>query len=245
MKYKVQCVFSSTLFYLQMEYPKRMDKSHHAQLSVIIMGTDAVSRGNFRRNMPRTFNYLKKDLDAVDLQGFTKVGDNTDPNLTAVLMGLTVDELKHHSCQTKRTGKRHNKGKMDNCPLIWRNFSDSGYATAYAEDGAWMGVYHFNKIGFVKEPTDYYNRPYFLVSEEHISHNGGIGGGNAKLCQGEKKSMTVVHDYSLAVAETLQDMPYFGFYWTASITHDYLNMARGADQPSLSYLKTLRAKGWY
>lgn len=230
---------SSNLFHQQKEYQELL-KTHEAPLNVIIMGNDALSRGNLRRNLPQTFNYLKKQLHAIDFQGYTKIGDNTDPNLTAVLMGLTKEELKNHSCQQRKSGK---KSKHDDCPLMWKNYAKSGYATAYAEDGAWMGFLHFNKIGYVKAPTDYYNRPYFLVSESNIGHNGGHGGSNAKMCQGEKKSISVIQDYSLAVAEALQEMPYFGFYWTASLSHDYLNVAAAADEPNLKYLKELKAKG--
>ncbi|XP_042203058.1 uncharacterized protein LOC121853162 [Homarus americanus] len=56
--------------------------------------------------------------------------------------------------------------------------------------------------------------------------------------------MRVIHDYSLLVAETLKDIPYFGFYWTASLTHDYLKMAKVADKPSLSYLKQMYTRGY-
>lgn len=202
------------------------------------MGTDAVSRGNLRRHMPRTFRYLKEELGAIDLHGYIKIGDNTDPNLSAVLMGMSFKEIKSHPCQPK---PRYSK--FDDCPLIWKDFSKRGYATAYAEDAAWMGLFHFNEVGYVKEPTDYYNRPYFLVSEAHIAHKLGFASMNAKICQGDKKSMSVIHDYSLAVADALQDLPYFGFYWATSLTHDFLQSASAADEPSLEYLQSLRAKG--
>ncbi|XP_053654065.1 uncharacterized protein [Cherax quadricarinatus] len=219
------------------EYEERQSREN--KLSVIIMGTDAVSRGNLKRSMPKTFQYLTHSLRAIDLQGFNKVGDNTDPNLIAALMGLTTEEFNKHPCHPKKSSK------LDDCPLIWKEFSEEGYATAYGEDAPWMGVFHYTQIGFVKEPTDYYNRPYFFVSEREISHNADLGMSNGKLCQGNKLSMGVIHEYSLAVAETLEDLPYFGFYWTASLTHDYLTMAKAADEPSLWYLQQLKAKGYF
>lgn len=208
-----------------------------APLSVIIMGTDGVSRANLRRHMPRTFKYLKEDLEAADLQGYIKVADNTDPNLTAVLMGLTNDERFKKCNQTKQVDK------YDDCPLIWKDFSKKGYITAYAEDAAWMGLFHYNKIGHVKEPTDYYNRPYFVVSEDQIGHKAGLTENAGNICQGDKKSISVVHDYSLDVANTLKDIPYFGFYWSTSLTHDWLERASIADEPSLKYLMEMKAKG--
>lgn len=216
---------------------EQQQRPHRNKLNVVIMGTDAVSRGNLIRHMPKTLHYLKHELGAIDFRGFTKVGDNTEPNMLAALMGLSYDEFMKHKCHPKRWAK------FDDCPLIWREFSKQGYATAYAEDAAWMGLFHFNKLGYVKEPTDYYNRPYYLMSEKHIGHNGGRRGYNAQLCQGNRRSMDVIHDYSLTVADALKDMPYFGYFWTCSITHDYLKVVSAADLPSLRYLKEFKRRG--
>lgn len=188
--------------------------------------------------MPKTFRFLREELGAVDLSGYLKVGDNTDPNLMAVLMGLTPQEFAKHRCRPRKNAK------YDDCPLIWKNFSQAGYVTAFAEDSPWMGIFHYNQVGYVKEPTDYYNRPYFQVSEKYISHNGRYGSSNGKLCQGGTPSTSVIHDYSLAVAEALRDVPYFSLYWTAALTHDYLKMAAMADTPSLKYLKEFRDRGY-
>ncbi|XP_042205989.1 uncharacterized protein LOC121855184 isoform X2 [Homarus americanus] len=207
-------------------------------LSVIVMGTDAVSRGNLRRHMPETFDYLKKSLGAIDLHGFNKVADNTDPNMIAALMGLTEKEFKNHPCVPNKMSK------FDDCPLIWKNYSENGYATAYGEDSPWMGLFHYNRAGYVKQPTDYYNRASFLISEREISHNAGLGKSNGRYCQGSKLSASVVHDYSLLVADALKDIPYFGFYWTASLSHDYLTMAKAVDRPSLWYLQQLHSRGY-
>ncbi|KAK7083891.1 hypothetical protein SK128_009527, partial [Halocaridina rubra] len=203
------------------------------------MGTDAVSRGNLRRHMPQTFKYLTKDLRGIDLQGYNKVGDNTDPNLTAMLMGQHGHTHHNVSCVSKTGGARY-----DDCPIIWKHFDKKGYVTAFGEDAPWMGVFHYQKAGFCKQPTDYYNRPYFYASETQIGHNDGAGGSNGILCQGGKLSSEVIHSYSLKIAEHLRDMPYFGFYWTASATHDYLDGATVVDKPHLKYLKRLKKKGY-
>ncbi|XP_066974616.1 uncharacterized protein [Macrobrachium rosenbergii] len=208
------------------------------QLSVIFLGTDAVSRGNLRRHMPKTFQYLRENLHVIDLQGFNKVADNTDPNLTAYLMGISYDELKSHKC-TKASSTRY-----DDCPLIWKDYEKKGYVTVNAEDSPWMSTFHFNKAGFCKQPTDYYNRPYFYASDSTIGHSAGLKGYNGKLCQGARSSISLIHEYSLKIAEEFRDIPYFATYWTASVTHDYLTSAVMADDPSLQYLKKLQAGGY-
>nr|XP_027230658.1 uncharacterized protein LOC113822323 [Penaeus vannamei] len=198
------------------------------------MGTDSVSRANMRRNMPRTFDFLKRHPDVIDFRGFNKVADNTNPNTVASLMGLTQEELKE-TCQPHRT-------KFDDCPLIWKNFSRAGYVTIYGEDSPQFGVFHYNRFGFVREPTDYYNRPAMLVAEQLTKHNAGYKD-VISLCLGGDAAISVIHNYSLMAADTLRDTPYFGFFWSSGMTHQTVEWASGADLPSLQYLTALQESG--
>ncbi|CAL4100524.1 unnamed protein product, partial [Meganyctiphanes norvegica] len=106
-----------------------------------------------------------------------------------------------------------------------------------------MGLFHYNQIGYVKEPTDYYNRPYYRTSEDHISHNAGLGGLNGKICQGRKFGIEVIRDWNLDFLAANKDVPVFSFTWSAALTHDYLTMASLADEPHLEHLKTLKNEG--
>ncbi|KAG7170852.1 hypothetical protein Hamer_G023832 [Homarus americanus] len=191
------------------------DRDSIEKLSVIIFGTDSASRLNMQRHLPKTYRFLTKELGAVDLAGFNKVGDNTFPNLIPVLSGLTTQELANHTCVPKRE-------KYDDCNWVWKDFKKNGYVTAYME------------------PTDYYGRPFFLASEKEI---GTAKHGNSNVCQGDKFSIQVIQDYSLEVARTFLDTPTFGLYWSASLSHDYINMLRHADIPHLHYLHQLQEAG--
>lgn len=154
-------------------------------------------------------------------------------------MGWSKEEFKEQKiCHQK------GRAKYDDCPLIWKEYSSKGYVTAYAEDAPWMGVFHFNQLGYVKEPTDYYNRPYYRVSEDHISHNGGLGSLNGKICQGSKLGMEVIRDWNLDFLASNKDVPVFSFTWVAALTHDYLNMASLTDEPHLEHLQTLKKDGY-
>ncbi|XP_066974895.1 uncharacterized protein [Macrobrachium rosenbergii] len=209
------------------------------KLNVIIMGTDSVSRGNLRRHMPKTFDYLKNELRAVDLQGFNKVGDNTNPNIVAMLMGLTHEDLDEF-----HKPKRWYEAKFDDYPFIWKNFSENGYATIYSEDSPNIGTFTFQKFGFVREPTDYYTRPYFVASDEIIGHRGNGAFTVAPPCQGSKWTIKIIHKLSLDMAEVLKDVPYFGLYWTVCLTHESLDLAALADEPSVDYLRQLHDGGY-
>lgn len=97
------------------------------KLSVIIFGTDSVSRLNMRRRLPRTHNFLM-EMGAVELTGYNKVGDNTFPNMVPIMSGLSREELRNHTCLSKPKG-----GFFDDCPWIFKDFKSRGYVTAYAE----------------------------------------------------------------------------------------------------------------
>ncbi|XP_068217916.1 uncharacterized protein [Palaemon carinicauda] len=208
------------------------------KLNVIIMGTDSVSRDNLQRHMPKTFKYLKENLSAIDLQGFNKIGDNTNPNVVAMLMDLAYTDL-----EKMHRPKAWKKLKFDDYPFLWKNFSENGYVTIFGEDSPRIGTFNYERVGFVKEPTDYYTRPYFQASESIIGHKGNGRNTMAHPCQGTKWSMKIIHKLSLDMAEAMKDVPYFGLYWTSSITHDFLDLAALADQPSVDYLEKLLKGG--
>ena len=55
-----------------------------------------------------------------------------------------------------------------------------------------MGMFNYQHAGFLKKPTDFYGRPYFLASEKEVGHNHR---GNTNLCQGDKMSLQVSFFY--------------------------------------------------
>jgi len=89
---------------------------------------------------------------AIELRGYGRVGDNTYPNVMALLMGKLANERP--------------PGSIDQAPLLWQPFAESGYRTLYVED-ALIDNHIFNiwvdgrnsPRGFSKVPTDYYFRP--------------------------------------------------------------------------------------
>ncbi|XP_033249777.1 uncharacterized protein LOC108161299 isoform X1 [Drosophila miranda] len=93
-------------------------------ISVMILGLDSVSHLNFLRQMPRTAKYLHNEMSYVEFWGYNKVGLNTFPNLIAMLTGESAEENVKYWKKTQR---------MDNCPLIWKDFKRAGYNTSFAQ----------------------------------------------------------------------------------------------------------------
>jgi hypothetical protein len=95
------------------------------RLSILMLGFDSVSSLNLIRSLPRTVHHLRRN-GWLELRGYNKMGENTLPNIAALLMRLCQDEVKKQ-CWVSRFKN------FDSCPFIWWEFSKLGYVTAYAE----------------------------------------------------------------------------------------------------------------
>ena len=125
------------------------------KLNVYLLGLDSISRLQLKRFMPNIEALLNTDFDAVPMEGLTKVGVNTFPNMLALLAGMEVDEIEHLRDEP-----------FDDLPFIWKDFSRLGYATMFNEDTPSEGMFNFLKKGFFKTPTDFYLRPFYRAIED-------------------------------------------------------------------------------
>ncbi|EFN74161.1 hypothetical protein EAG_14073 [Camponotus floridanus] len=201
------------------------------RLSILVLGIDSVSRMNFHRMMPKTVKLLHS-LNAVEMLGFTKVAENTYPNLVPLLSGLNQDELQKLCWQTP-------KETFDECPLLWKNFSTAGYRTIFAEDAYTMTTFNYLKPGFRDEPTDYYLRPYCLGAERDIGNTRKL---NANLCIGTRKTFDCILDYSRKVVTEFSSELYFAFIWQASLTHDYFAYPQLGDDSYHDFIEYVSQK---
>lgn len=47
--------------------------------------------------------------------------------------------------------------------------------------------------------------------------------GNYKLCLGSRRPIDVLFKYLTKFYRTMADLPFFSFFWTSSMTHDFIN----------------------
>lgn len=47
--------------------------------------------------------------------------------------------------------------------------------------------------------------------------------GNYKLCLGSRRPIDVLFKYLTKFYKTMVDLPFFSFFWTSSMTHDFIN----------------------
>lgn len=199
--------------------------------SVLMIGIDSISRLNLFRSMPNTAAHLQ-DSGWFDMKGYNKMGDNTFPNLMAVMTGFNLS-WAYSVCQPKtRSG-------LDECPLIWKDFAEAGFVTGYAEDEPGMSTFNYLKKGFSKPPTDFYARPGILKAYQlHRRDQDGLA-----VCLGDQPTADFVYQYGMDVAERFQDEGSFGLYWTNSFSHNDMNTPSIMDERMKGYLEEMQRRG--
>lgn len=86
--------------------------------SVLLLSIDSLSRLNLIRSMPTTHRLLET-RGFLSLEGYTKIADNTFPNVVSILTGMFEAQM------VKRCWKNH-EDEMDGCPFLWKEFKKQG-----------------------------------------------------------------------------------------------------------------------
>ncbi|KAJ1521602.1 hypothetical protein ONE63_003251 [Megalurothrips usitatus] len=176
-------------------------------------------------------------LGARSMLGYNKVEDNTFPNLVALLSGMSVPELR------KTCWGSDNTAHFDACPWVWKRFRREGYVNMFAEDSAWMGLFHYLKRGFVLQPTEYDPRPLLYLGGKHLGR--ALRRGSHQVCIGQRRELDVLLDYGRKFVRAMQRdrRKFFGIVWGSSMSHDDLNSASAADEAYADYLGDVLATG--
>ncbi|XP_015914088.2 uncharacterized protein [Parasteatoda tepidariorum] len=237
----VKCFFSNNSTFEQyMPLVKIKDKVEDERskikpptpLNVILLGIDSVSKLNFLRHFNKTKSFLEENMKAFEMKGYTKVGDNTFPNLVPLLTGNFVDYYWNESM-------RHTFF-FDNISLIWKDYARNGYRTFYAEDGPYTGTFNYLKKGFHDPPTDYYYRPLAMAIQNlRLKQNLT----ESDPCLNSETETDLMFDYLKNFIKTMDTRPYFAFCMVSILTHDLLNSASHADLPTTRILQALQDEG--
>ncbi|XP_064477884.1 uncharacterized protein LOC135391530 isoform X2 [Ornithodoros turicata] len=200
--------------------------------NVLVFGLDSVSRLSMLRLLPKTYTYLTKVLECTVLRGMNKVGDNTFPNLVALLTGREAYTQIKHPHGTNET--------FDDLPLIWKEFAEIGYETLYAEDFPQFGTFNYLAEGFRDPPADHYLRPFWLAVEQSYLLRT-----SSNLCLGNVAKHRIQIDYlrQLITKQPLK-RPYFAFSFLVEISHEYMQQTAAADEDFLHFFRHLHDGGF-
>ena len=212
---------------------KQFEKEHpkvREQFNVVLFGVDSVSRANSIRHLKRTRDILLRQMDAVELKGYNKVGDNTLPNFIPLLTGKSIGEFYNGSA--RKTFVFGDNG------FLWQRYSNAGYRTLYGEDAPQIATFNYLKRGFSRAPTDYYLRPLHLASRRKAW--GGRVCNSVRECI---RTMRKMIDWMSSFTETFSKQPNFSFTFSSGVTHDEINHAAYFDTPAFEFISRLRASG--
>ncbi|PIC31689.1 hypothetical protein B9Z55_012303 [Caenorhabditis nigoni] len=198
--------------------------------NVYFLGFDSLSQMSFRRKLPKTVDFLENTLGSVVLNGYNIVGDGTPQAFIPILTAQTETELP-------LTRKRYKKANYvdDVYPFIWKNFSDQGYVTMYAEDAFNIGTFTYRLKGFRKQPTDHYTRTLFEEVEKLNDRNciGSIPLHRMWLQNG-RQFMTKYND-----------VPRFCLMHQSLLSHDDINLVDVEDVDLSAHLKHMNELGMF
>ncbi|XP_022914094.2 uncharacterized protein [Onthophagus taurus] len=234
----VKCFYNMNLIYRDFFAfipPKKcVQTTIRPQLNVLMIGLDSISRLNLLRQMPKTVEILNK-LEAISFLGYNKVGDNTFPNLIPVLTGLSETELGKSCWKEKRY--------FDDCGFIWNDFKKLNFTTVFAEDATWMGLFTYQRQGFLKQPTDHYWGSFNLKATKMIGNNHRM---NVDQCVGDKEDYVRLLKYTEDFVRRMKEdnQNYFGLFWQSSLSHDFLNKPKLGDENYSNLLQNLYKNGF-
>ncbi|CAL8068717.1 unnamed protein product [Orchesella dallaii] len=206
-------------------------------VNVVILGFDSLSHMNFLRSMPKSYAFLMETLDAVEMQGYNSVSSNTYSNMMVALTSHNVKEIEH-ICNIKRS--------YNSCPFIWKKFARQGFRTMYGEDavnnrsnGLSDGIFNYMLTGFETPPTDYYLRPYGMLSDR-------LRYAYEDVCYGPRHTLEVLLDYTQKLAHSMgKNKRYFQFLWSTTIAHGGLNDGKLGDKHLLRALEWFHQEGYF
>ncbi|KAH8292448.1 hypothetical protein KR054_010118 [Drosophila jambulina] len=200
--------------------------------SVLLWGIDSVSRMNFELTMPLMYEYLNGQ-HWNELQGYNKMGDNTFPNLMALLTGF-------NKTYVEKRCRPHDVGGLDACPLGWKEFKAAGYTTAFAEDWSGYSTFDFMSRGFRNPPTDVYGRPMIMALEKELKNTKMAG---MPFCLGRRSSGEYIYDLGVQFTRVNRNRTFFGMFWTNTFSHNDFSMPSAMDARMVQYMRLLDKNG--
>ncbi|XP_076266402.1 uncharacterized protein LOC143200041 [Rhynchophorus ferrugineus] len=207
------------------------ESSRKKPISVLIVVIDAVSRLNFIRTMPKTRDFVTQN-GFHEFRGYNKIDDNTFPNAMAFFSGMNQNQSVD-ICQPWTLDG------LNNCPLIWYDYRDLGYITAYAEDWSDIATFNYLKKGFKVPPTDYYFKPYmdslrFLRTE--------IQDG-MPFCAGPESQGDRMLNLAFDFAKNMKGLPSFGVFWMNTFSHNVITTPKTMDDKVKQLFQRLKSVG--
>lgn len=215
------------------------DEYYYCLLLLLINFLSSRSRLNMYRQMNETLEVLRTEYNMLEFLGYSKVGENTFPNLVPVLTGQTPEQLAK-GCWNTTYENESGDGVLDNCDFLWNTFARYGYRTLYYEDWPEAATFNYLKPGFKMQPTLFYGRPWHLqVKKYGISHSTR-NSSNCHDCVHNQVAVNVYLNYLKDFISIYKDKPHFAFEWINCPQHDDLNGASKIDIHFANFFRQIK-----
>ncbi|CAG5128739.1 unnamed protein product [Candidula unifasciata] len=200
-------------------------------LSIALLGFDSMSRMSWLRRMPRTREFLVKELKAIELEGYNILGDGTPAALFPILTGKLEQELPE--------ARRNVEGAkpVDDFPWLWRNFSKHGYVTSWADAQIKIAPFNYRLLGFQHSPTDYFMRPFYLAVNP-------LYGKFSPNCHGSLPRHMVWFNWIRDIFYMYKNDPKFLVHFYTPLSHDDNNWITMADEDLRTFIYDLEKGGF-
>ncbi|KAL4235739.1 hypothetical protein ACF0H5_004131 [Mactra antiquata] len=203
-------------------------------LSIIVFGIDSVSRSHALRNLPKSYQFLRKEFRAYDFEGYSKVGENTWPNLVPLLTGKN-----HRDFPLVLHLRKH----ADSMPLLWKESAIDHIASYFAEDRPDISTFNYIKSGFKFQPTDFYFRPYTLGMHTFEAKIMEPLGKPTWDCYGVSNYFDIQIEYLKGFLTYYAGKRKMAYFWNNQVCHeDFTTLSRG-DESFLEFLKWMKDTG--
>lgn len=203
--------------------------------NIFILNFDSMSRFNFIRQLPKTYQYLKS-IGVYDFKGLNIVEEDSLSSTISMLTGLTMNDLSK-VCS-------YSSDYFDECPFIWKYFKENGFVTSFAEDQMQIGLFQNNYRGFKNQPTDYYWSFFDYVADKNIG-NGLFH--NVNLCLGGRYKYKIFIDYMHTFLTKLQkkNQLHFATFVTKTMSHESITLPRVTDDDYYLFFQDIYKKEYF
>lgn len=155
-----------------------------------------------------------------------QIGDNSFPNVMALLNGYGNDHLDRNICW------KSNLKTFDNCPFIWKSFEEKQYLTAFIEDAGHTDTFDFEKGGFLYQPVDYYWRPFNLLLASSKTEPQNAKTPFVPACVGDTPVYVRFLNYTRNFFKRMlkEQQKFFAFLHCNSASHDDNSLLASIDE---------------
>ncbi|KAF6215370.1 hypothetical protein GE061_010122 [Apolygus lucorum] len=185
------------------------------EFSIAVIGVGSMTRMNFMRQMPRSYNFLKNSMGSIEMQGFSVVETATSyQNIVAMV--------------------ERKEGSGNSSKFIWEDFEEAGAVTMYAEDAPKMEMFRRGAKPLKRKPTHHYGNTFWAALR-----NSGKAHRSQENCFGFHPRHLLHLKYILSFLRTYKDSPSFLLSLYNELTRENVNLAQGMDDDFAEFLRTL------